>query len=313
MVNNKEKNFISIVIYVHNNEKIIADFLKKINVQFAENFSNYEIICVNDNSTDSSVLEIRRVISNIEKTVISIINMSRYQGTEIAMNAGVDLAIGDFIFEFDNINIDYNLDIIMQVYNKALNGFDIVSAQPNKKKRFTSKIFYRILNKNADFMYNINTESFRILSRRAINRIKSMNITIPYRKAVYANCGLKSDVLEYKLLKQTYSKLPKEIRKTRKETAINSIVLFTDVAYKFAIIMSIIMMLLTVGIGIYTVYVFLCKSAIEGWTTIMLLLSISFFGIFAILTIMIKYLSIIINLIFKKQKYLIESIEKITK
>lgn len=313
MISNKEKNFISAVVYVHNNEREIGNFLKKVNGQLSKNFEKYEIICVNDNSTDNSVEEIKKVADTISETIISIINMSYYQGIELSMNAGVDLAIGDFVYEFDNIYIDYELDVITKIYQESLKGFDIVSAKSDSKKRLSSRIFYKIYNKNSNSMYQIHTETFRILSRRAINRVKAMNKTIPYRKAVYANCGLKLNVVKYKAIKDIHTKISKETSDTRKGLAMDSIILFTDVSYKFAIIMAVIMMMVAIGTGIYTLYVFLCAQPIAGWTTTMLLLSFAFFGIFAILTIMIKYLSIVIDLIFKKQKYLIESVEKITK
>ena len=313
MISNKEKNFISAVVYVHNNEKEIGDFLEKINEKLNSNFEKYEIICVNDSSIDDSVKEIKKVADNINGTIVSIINMSYYQGIELSMNAGVDLAIGDFVYEFDNINIDYDLDTIIKVYYESLKGFDIVGAKANKKERLTSRIFYKLYNKNSNSMYQIHTESFRILSRRAINRVKAMNKTIPYRKAIYANCGLKLNVIKYDVVKDFNNKLNKEIKDTRIGLAIDSIILFTDVSYKVAIFMSLFMMIVAIITGIYTIVVFLCGQPIAGWTTTMLLLSFAFFGIFAILTIMIKYLSILIDLIFKKQKYLIESIEKIKK
>ena len=313
MISNKEKNFISAVIYVHNNEKQIEDFLKKINEKLKQNFEKYEIICVNDKSKDGSEKKIKKVSEEIKDTVISIINMSYYQGTELSMNAGVDLSIGDFVYEFDNVYIDYDMECIMDVYKKALQGYDIVSAESSNKKRFTSKIFYKLFNKNSNILYELHTETFRILSRRAINRVKSMNRTIPYRKAVYANCGLKLDVMTYKATKNINIKLEKETNSSRKEIAIDSIILFTNISYKFTITMAIIMMILTIITTIYTITVFLCGQPMAGWTTTMLLLSFAFFGIFSILTIMIKYLSVIIDLIFKKQKYLIESVEKITK
>lgn len=313
MISNKEKNFMSAVVYVHNNEKEIGEFLEKINGELNKNFEKYEIICVNDSSTDNSIEEIKKVADNISGTIVSIINMSYYQGIELSMNAGVDLAIGDFVYEFDNINIDYDLDVIMKVYQESLKGFDIVSAKANKKERLTSRLFYKVYNKNSNSMYQIHTETFRILSRRAINRVKAMNKTIPYRKAVYANCGLKLSVVKYDVVKDVNTKISKETSDIRKGLAMDSIILFTDVSYKIAIIMAVIMMLVAIGTGIYTIVVFFCGRPIAGWTTTMLLLSFAFFGIFGILTIMIKYLSIVIDLIFKKQKYLIESIEKITK
>lgn len=312
MISNKEKNFVSAVVYVHNNEKEIGEFLEKINEQLSQNFEKYEIICVNDKSTDNSIQEIEKIARNIHGASISVINMSYYQGIEFSMNAGVDLSIGDFVYEFDNIYIDYELDVIIKIYQEALQGYDIVSAKSDGKKRLSSRIFYKVFNHNANNMYQIHTETFRILSRRAINRVKAMNKTIPYRKAVYANCGLKLNVVIYQSIKNVQNKIAKETTDIRKDLAMDSIILFTDISYKFAVMMAIIMMLVAVGTGIYTLFIFICAKPIAGWTTTMLLLSFAFFGIFAILTIMIKYLSILMDLIFKKQKYLIESVNKIT-
>jgi dolichol-phosphate mannosyltransferase len=138
-----------------------------------------------------------------------------------------------------------------------------------------------------------------------------MNKTIPYRKAIYANCGLKIDTIHYK------SNMKKSINRDdgdiRKNIAIESLILFTDIAYKAAIFMTFLMMIGILLVGIYTVFVFASQQPVAGWTTTMLFLSVGFLGVFAILAVVIKYLSIIVDLTFKKQKYMIESIEKITK
>lgn len=313
MVTNKEKNFASVVVYSYNNEDYIEDFLGKINDFFSKNFEHFEIIFVDDKSTDESVKTIKKVSNKIKDTVISIINMSAYQGIEMSMNAGVDLAIGDFVFEFDTMLIDYDINLIMDVYKKCLEGNDIVSASSNSKKRLSSTLFYKVFNKFSKNNNKLCSETFRIISRRAINRSKEVNKTIPYRKAVYLNCGLKHEKIKYKSDNKKIKNISKEVNNTRKEVAIDSIILFTDVAYKFAITMVAIMMLFLIGTIVYTFVIYFSQSPIEGWTTTMMLLSFAFFGIFSILTIMIKYLSILVELIFKKQDYLIESIEKITK
>ena len=146
MVTNKEKNFISAVLYVHNNEIQIVDVLRKVNEVLSDNFEKYEIICVNDYSTDKSVEKIKNFADTVKESVISILNMSYYQGIELSMNAGVDLAIGDFIFEFDNIEMDYSIETIMEVYYQSLKGFDIVSAAPQKPMKKTSLLFYNLFN-----------------------------------------------------------------------------------------------------------------------------------------------------------------------
>ncbi|MCF0130867.1 MAG: glycosyl transferase family 2, partial [Pseudobutyrivibrio sp.] len=59
--------------------------------------------------------------------------------------------------------------------------------------------------------------------------------------------------------------------------------------------------------------IYLIGSPVEGWTTTILFLSFGFFGLFGILTVIVKYLQIIVNLVFKRKRYSFESIEKLTK
>lgn len=309
MISNKEKNYVSAVVYVHNNEKNIKDFINKINNVLNNTFEKYEIIFVNDASTDKT----REIISEESKLIttgiVTTINMSFLQGVETAMNAGIDLAIGDFVFEFDSIELDYDLSLITDIYFKSLEGYDIVSAVPNNVK-MTSKMFYKVFNKYANMENQLRTERFKIISRRGINRVGSMNVKIPYRKAVYANCGLKQTFIQYKV---SPSSQGKSTIKDRRELAIDSLLLFTDIGYRISISMATIMLLFSVFVAIYSIFIFVNGNPVAGWTTTMLFLSFSFFGLFSLLTILIKYTQLLLNLQFTKQDYIIEGIEKDTK
>lgn len=313
MVKDKEKNFVSAVVYVHNRENTIKASLKQINDVLKEHFLKYEIICVNDASYDDSASVIREFGEKYLDCPLSIVNMGFFQGVETSMNAGVDLSIGDFVFEFDSDVIDFEPSLIMDVYYHSLKGYDIVSATADGKKRLSSSLFYKLFNKSAKTQYKLSTESFRILSRRAINRVHALSKTIPYRKALYANCGLKMDTVHYKPNNSSRTDVSNKQSDTRLETALDSLMLFTNIGYRASMILTIIMILATIGIGIYTILVFALGHPIPGFTTTMLVLTGSFFGVFAILTIIIKYLSLLVNLVFKKQRYLVESIEKISK
>lgn len=108
------------------------------------------------------------------------------------MNVGVDMVIGDFIFEFDNTVLDFDPSLFMDIYRHLLQGFDIVSASPSRSERLTS-------------------------------------------------------------------------------------------------------------------------SPVAGWTTTSLFLLSAFFGWFSILTIIIKYLQMIIDLVLKREYYSFETVEKLTK
>ncbi len=314
---NKEKNFISAVIYVHNVEEYVADFLRTVMEVLEEHFEHSEIICVNDHSEDNSVAVIRRVgkewttMQQPHSMQISVLNMSYFHGVEVAMNAGIDLAIGDFVLEFDTAILDFDKEQIMEVYKKSLEGYDIVSASPDQKQRFSSNLFYNIFNRFGDLSYKLYSERFRILSRRVINRIGSMNKSVPYRKAVYANCGLKTCNIRYSVVGETRRREDKAERKYRTDLAVDSLILFTEVGYRFSVTMTVIMMLVAIFVALYSAVIYLFSTPVAGWTTTIFFMSFAFFGLFGILTIIIKYLQILVDLVFRRKKYSFESIEKL--
>jgi len=313
MNNNKEKNFVSAVLYVHNDENRIQKTLQTIIRVLEENFERSEIICVNDFSTDGSVSTIKECSKGTRTTCVSILNMSCFHGVELAMTAGTDLAIGDFVFEFDSCLFDFTDDMIMQVYNKSLEGYDIVCTVPDARSKKSSAFFYCIFNKFSGLPYKLNTERFRILSRRVINRASAMNKTIPYRKPVYAACGLKSFTIPYEPLFKASQQLDKAVKKYRQNLAADSLIIFTDTGYKACFAMTFLLMFLSVMIGIYSFTYHLLKTPVPGWTSTLLFLSVAFFFLFFILTIVIKYLQVLVNLVFHRTRYSFESIEKLSK
>jgi polyisoprenyl-phosphate glycosyltransferase len=309
-MNDKEKNFVSAVLYIHNDQDVIASFLQRLLGVMDSHFEKFELIFVDDASKDRSGAILRELAKNLGSGVASIISMSYHQGLESCMNAGVDLAIGDFVFEFDTLGLDFDPELIIDVYRRSLEGFDIVSAS-GRKPRFSSSLFYAVFNKNANLQYELQTESFRILSRRAINRCLSMNKTIPYRKAIYANSGLKMDTLVFEPTKSGRKKKPDF--QDRYDTAFDALILFTNLAYKITLTLTLVMMAVTLGGVIYTIVIYVLGIPVAGYTTTMLVITAGFFGVFGVLAVMIKYLSVLVRLVFNKQKYIIESVERVSK
>ncbi len=307
MANNKENKLISAVIYLHNNEEIIVSFITKIASELESKFENFEIIIVNDFCIDNSIQKIKEseILKNFQ---ISIIKMSFHQGIEVSMTAGVDLSIGDFVYEFDDLNIDYDLSLIFESYQLLISGFDIVSISPLKSNSTSSSIFYKIYNYFTTSGYKISSDRFRILSRRSINRAYSITKSIPYRKALYANSGLKINSIKY-------APNPLKLKNTnlfRNKIAINALIIYTNIAFRISIGITLLLLLFTLGTIFYTILVFFSdKKPIEGWTTLMILISASFSGLFFLIAIIIKYLSLLVELVHTKKIYLFENIETI--
>lgn len=297
---------------MHNDEKYIQQWLQLLQKTLENNFLHSEIICVNDASTDHSVEMVRDFSRQVKGVSISILNMGYYQGLELSMNAGVNLAIGDFVFEFDGVIPDFTEETIMAVYRRALQGFDIVSASPKKRKENSSRLFYYLFNTFSHRQYIMGTERFRILSRRVINRIDSTNKVVPYRKAIYANCGLPTDLYYYEPSENIAITRDTQEKKYRMRLGMDALLLFTDAGYRFSMLLTGFMMLMTLFMACYAVVTYLISVPVPGWTTTILFLSFAFFGVFGGLTIVIKYLQIITSLTFKRKRYSFESIEKLT-
>ena len=314
-VNKKEKKFISLVVYLRDAAPFLKYFLDTVISVCEENFEQYELVCVDDACQDGTVEALKEYVESRQlKVMVNMVHMSFFQGLESAMNAGRDMAIGDFVYEFDDIFVDYDKSVLLDVYRKLLEGSDIVAASSKGKLRLTSKVFYSLYNNTSKGNGRIGPETFRIVSRRAINRIKSMGQYIPYRKAVYMNCGLKADTIFYDSKDVNVRIKNKTVASERTALAFDSFIYFTNVLERISAIICGGFLLVTVGMGVYIISnIFNSTRPVEGWLSTMGFLALGFFGVFALLTIILKYLSVLLNLIFKQQRYLVSDIEKVVK
>ena len=311
MTNNKESNFISAVVYLHKKEKNALPFFEMLAGELNNNFKKSEIICVNDGIDEGVLDSLRNAKEQWPDINITIINMGFSHGLEAAMNAGIDLSIGDFVFEFDSCYMDYDKSLLMEAYHKSLEGYDIVNAVPPKKNsKFTSKVFYQVYNRFSDSNYDLCTERFTIISRRAVNRVSTYSKTIPYRKAVYTSSGLRVAHLEYESIPNNGGTVYADVDKNNK--AIDALILFTNVGYKVSAAFTILMLLFMATTAVYTVVAYMSENKpVEGWAPLMGLISVGFFAVFLLFSIIIKYLDVLLKLVFKRQKYLVASIEKL--
>lgn len=299
---NKEQNYISAVTYVDHVGTDTMQFFHMLNSVLEKHFAKYEIIAVTTYSPEHDDRELRSFANEIHMP-LTLVRMSLKQPHEQCMNAGLDASIGDYVYEFDTIDMPYDKEEIWNAYVLAMNGNDIVTVCPSKEK-ITSKLFYSVFNRYSNAVYKLRSDAFRLVSRRAINRVHAINSNLPYRKATYAASGLKMAEIEFEGRIR-----PREFDKFN--LAIDSLALYTNFGYKFSLGLTFLMLLGTISILIYTFAVYFMGNPVSGWTTTMLVLTGSMTGVFALLAVMIKYLSLILTLVFKKQSYLIENIDKL--
>lgn len=304
----KEKSYLSVVVYLNKNTGYIKKFLSNLNGYLIKEFEHFEIILVNNGSKEDSYTTIQSLKEKLGGHA-SIINLPWKQNIEISMFVGTSLSVGDFIIEIDSPENISSLSVINKLFKKCTSGYDIVSATPNSKINFLSKLFYKIVKKFSNVNINLNSEPIRIITRRALNATLKSKEKIRFRQIAYQLTGFASESFTYE------HKGEYQANKTLKEKislALEIILSYTDFGLKLTFSLSLLFLLVSMIVGIYTIYAYLnFKQIATGWTTTMLFLSFGFSGFFLITGVLTKYLVMILSETKDRELYIVESIKKI--
>jgi dolichol-phosphate mannosyltransferase len=290
---------------------MIANLLKPLDEFFSERFESYEFVLVNNSSTDGSLEQIRNIVGSINGNV-NIVNMAWKHETELAILAGKDLAIGDFIFEIESVHRDWPFKILDELYSTCQAGYDIVAAAPSTKQKLISRLFYKIFQKTSHFKMDLSTETVRIISRRALNAVIMSKEKVRYHKLLYKLTGFPSTDIVYTSI-ESHNGRNKPI-KDKLKLAVNILINYSSLGLRLALLLSLFFFLVSFIGGVYAMIAYLVYDAIvEGWAPIMLFLSLGFSGLFLLMAIAIKYMSIILLEVQDKPAYKVSGIEAIPK
>jgi len=195
---------LSVVVPTYNEGENIDIFLERIEgilVSLVEELDgNYEIICVDDGSTDETV---ERLIFHRERNPsIKILCLSRNFGKEIAMSAGLDHSGGAAVVPID-VDLQDPPEVIPKLFEKWLEGYDIVYATRDSRvsdsltKRMTSSWFYRVYNSLADTTIPNDTGDFRIMDRRVIDALRVLPERNRFMKGLFSWVGFRQTGVNY--------------------------------------------------------------------------------------------------------------------
>jgi polyisoprenyl-phosphate glycosyltransferase len=180
MVNNNP--LISVVSPVYGAEKII-DKLVEINIrELSAITENFEILLVDDRGPDNSW---KKILENCKKDPrVKGIRLSRNFGQHYAITAGLDHASGEWIVVMD-CDLQDRPEEIPRLYNKALEGFDIVLARRDERKdTFFKKLFSQLFHRTLTFLtgspMDKRVANFGIYHRNVINSVNMMRERIRF-------------------------------------------------------------------------------------------------------------------------------------
>jgi glycosyltransferase involved in cell wall biosynthesis len=199
-LNTDQRQLISIVVPVFNEQAVVPEFHQAMTEVLAEQPFDFEIVYVNDGSTDNTLDRIN-VLRQQDKS-ITLIDLSRNFGKEIALTAGLHKSAGDAVVVID-ADLQDPPELIPELIAEWQNGYDVVYAQRTHRKgesilkRTTAHFFYRIIQRVNKVEIPKDTGDFRILSRRAVNALNSFGEQHRLMKGLFAWIGYKQKAVRY--------------------------------------------------------------------------------------------------------------------
>ena len=185
-------NVLSIVCPVYNEAEGVSEFHCEVVNELKKLNQNYEIIFVNDGSEDTSFDEMMRLRGGDPR--ITIVNLSRNFGKEIATTAGLDHVKGEAAIVMD-ADLQDPPEVIGDLIEGWRQGYDIVNARRSARhgdtlpKKFTANAFYRVMGRISDVPIPENVGDFRLLSRRAVDAVCSLRERHRFMKGVFSWIG----------------------------------------------------------------------------------------------------------------------------
>lgn len=267
---------ISIIIPVYNEEDSLPFLFERLN-NLTNQLENYEfeILFVNDGSKDKT-LEIIKEQRKIDSR-ISYLDFSRNFGKEIAMIAGLDYVTGDAVI-FMDADLQDPPELILEFVKYWEQGYDDVYAKRKTRKgetflkKFTSKMYYRVLQKVAGMEIQKDTGDFRLLDRRCVNALKKLRESQRCTKSMFSWIGYNKKEVLYDREPRVAGKTKWNYRKLI-DLAIDGITSFTTSPLRLATYISIPTFLLLAGYFVYVIAkCFVVKEPIHAFQAIILLI-----------------------------------------
>lgn len=189
---------LSLVIPVFNEEETLPSMLTRLRAALAG--LNWEVIFVDDGSSDASLEIIRRAALIDER--VKAIGFSRNFGHQTAVTAGLDFAEGDAVVVMD-ADLQDPPELVPQMVALFEQGFDVVSPQRVARegetvfKRWSAALFYRAMAKMVDRRLRTDVGDFRLFSRRAVLAIRAFREQHRFMRGLVAWLGLKEAILPF--------------------------------------------------------------------------------------------------------------------
>lgn len=269
---------LSIILPTYNEEGNIENAYHKIKEVLVPKGIQFELVFVNDGSKDRSFEIIRQLADKVTDAKILGLSFSRNFGKEAAIFAGLSHATGDVCAVMD-CDMQHPPETLLDMYALWQEGFEIIEGvkRSRGKENFIykgfAKLFYSLISRSTGIEMQRSSD-FKMLDRKVVDEYIKLPERNIFFRALSSWLGYKSAIVEFDVKERT-SGTTKWSAKSLVKYAIGSICSFTTAPMQLITLSGILFFFFAIVLGIQSFVKWVSGTALEGFTTVILLLLIT--------------------------------------
>lgn len=305
----KENAVLSIVLPAYNEELNIGNTATTIAAYLKNRGIPYELVFINDGSSDNTFAEIEKAKALDEH--IKGASFSRNFGKEAAIFAGLELSTGDAVVVMD-CDLQHPVETIAEMWDKWQQGAEIVEGVKSKRQKesifhkMSAGLFYRIMSRLIKIDMRSSSD-FKLLDRKVVNLMLALPERNTFFRALTFWAGFEKTTVSYEVQDRKFGKSKWSFRSLMRY-AISNATSFSTFPLKLVTWMGIVLIMFSLVLGVQTLVNFFLNRAMEGFTTVILLILIVGGCIMLSLGIIGHYIARIYEEVKGRPKYIINKV-----
>lgn len=266
---------LSIVIPAYNEEKMILKTTEVVSGIMEREKIPFELVFVNDGSKDQTWEMIEKAAE--KNSHVTGIRFSRNFGKESAIFAGLANAEGDCIAVMD-CDLQHPPETLVEMYRLWEQGYEVIEGVKRSRgkesilHRASAGMFYKIMSKAVQIDMS-RASDFKLMDRKAVEALLSMPERNAFFRALSSWVGYRTTSVEFDVQERTEGE-SKWSTWSLIKYAVRNIVGFSSAPLQMITVAGVLTLLLAIVLGIQSLVKYFCGHALEGFTTVILLLLI---------------------------------------
>ena len=300
---------LSIVLPAYNEEQNIANTAKTLSELLEGNSIDYELVFISDGSRDGTFAQIQKAAE--ENPRIRGAEFSRNFGKEAGIFAGLEMAAGDAVVVMD-CDLQHPPQVIPEMWKKWQDGAEVVEGIKSGRgkesigHKLSAGLFYRIMSMLIKMDMRASSD-FKLLDRKVVDVLLGLPERNTFFRALSFWTGFRTETVSYEVQQRQYGESKWSFWSLMKY-AISNATSFSTLPLQLVTVMGVVSILFSLGLAVQTLAKFLMGNAVEGFTTVILLILI--IGGFLMLSLGIigHYIARIYEEVKGRPKYIISRV-----